>query len=91
MAVEVNQADWNGLSDDDRKKIEEIISDNFKGETITASDAAAASAAGNPACEMACSIAQAAAMNACRNLPSPGAEICMIAARAAGDACRSRC
>lgn len=100
MELKVNAAEWNGLSPDERARIESIIGGFFKGATITLDPAAPRSAqpagahvAGwNPFCKAACDIAEGAAIAACASLVNPIAiAACIAAAHAAGDACRNSC
>ena len=103
MDLKVNKSDWDGVSAEDRKKIEQIITSHFKEAKITAHanvGTAKASIARrnmtafsltNPLCSAACGIAEAAAVAACSALPGPAVAICVAAAHAAGDFCRSKC
>lgn len=103
MDVKVNETEWNGLSDDDRKKIQSIIQAHFVGTKVVGDKGAPLSVDAiktrtmsfnftNPICTAACGVAEAAAVAACSAL-SGGVAIaaCVAAAQAAGDYCRSRC
>jgi len=103
MDVKLNKSEWEGVSVEDRQKIEQIIASHFK-DTRVVADANAAPAksllAGrsmqsfsfaNPFCSAACGVAEAAAVAACSALSGPAVPICVAAAHAAGDYCRSRC
>ena len=103
MAIEVNQSEWNGISEEDRAKIQQIIQSNFQGSTIAPSANAAKSTEAlanrqvsafnfkNPFCTAACGVAEAAAVAACAALSGPAAALCVAAAHAAGEYCRSKC
>ena len=102
MEVKLNKAEWDGVSAEDRKKIEQIISSHFQGTKIVADPGAAAAKSfvgqkvhafsfGNPFCSAACGVAEAAAVAACSALSGPAVGICVAAAHAAGDFCRSKC
>ena len=104
MEIKLNQDEWAGVSAEDRKKIQEIISSHFKG-TQVAPHAGAPKATDflaqrqiqafnfkNPLCTAACGVAEAAAVAACSVLSGGTAiAVCVAAAHAAGDYCRSRC
>ena len=104
MNIKLNADQWNGLSDQDKKRMTQIISGHFKGSTI-APDANVAPVNvpvqpqgglipgfKNPFCTAACDIGQAAAVAACSALSGGVAiAICVAAAQAAGDACRDSC
>lgn len=103
MDVKVNKSEWDGVSPEDRKKIEQIIASHFKDAKITP-DASAGTAKDsiakrsvtafsltNPFCSAACGIAEAAAVAACSALSGPLVPICVAAAHAAGEFCRSKC
>ena len=91
MTVSVSKADWSALSDEDRRKIQDIIGKNFKGETVTPEESLSAKVSNNPACEALCNGAETAAIAACNALPFPANAVCVVAAKSAGDYCRSRC
>jgi hypothetical protein len=103
MDVKLNKGEWEGVSTEDRRKIEQIIASHFK-DTKVVPDANAASSKNllaarslqafnftNPFCSAACGVAEAAAVAACSALSGPAVAICVAAAHAAGDFCRSRC
>ena len=45
----------------------------------------------NPVCKLGCNAAEAIAIAACGGLSGPAAGVCIVAAHAAADLCRSRC
>jgi hypothetical protein len=103
MSVKVNKSEWEGVSADDRKKIEQIIASHFQGTKIIA-DASTGKAKdlvanrqamafnlSNPFCSAACGVAEAAAVAACSALSGPLVPLCVAAAHAAGEFCRSKC
>jgi hypothetical protein len=100
----VNAADWNGLSSDDQEKVKNILTatgllksgSNITADPNTASLAAVGAADPQLAgfinfCKIGCDLAQAAATAACAGLPGPAAALCIAAAKAGGDFCRSKC
>jgi hypothetical protein len=104
MDVKVNKAQWDGLPADERTKIQSIIGSHFK-DTNIVGDHNVKSAEDtlseftlrpfnftNPLCTAGCGIAEAGAVAACSAL-SGGVlvAVCVAAAHAAGDVCRSRC
>ncbi|MCU6454428.1 hypothetical protein LPN01_10105 [Sphingomonas sp. A2-49] len=91
--VKVNSADWNGISADQQEQIRKIIGDNFAGQTVEPGETRGSelSAQANNACETACNVAEKVAIEACEALPWPASTVCKIAAKKAGDFCRSRC
>jgi hypothetical protein len=103
MDVKLHKGEWEGLGAEERKKIEQIIGSNFKDMKIIPDLNAAASRQllaarplqafnlSKPVCTAACGIAEAAAVAACAALSGPAIPICVVAAHAAGDYCRSRC
>jgi len=91
MPITVNRSDWESLSAEDRQKIQRIIGEHFEGETVSPGEGGEAKLSGNPACEAACNVAEAAAVSACSGVPFPGNIVCVAAAREAGKFCRSRC
>ena len=91
MSVTVNRSDWDSLSPQDQQKIQSIIGENFKGETVVPGDAGVAKLSSNPDCEALCNVGEAAAVSACAAIPFPGSLICVAAAHEAGRFCRSRC
>ena len=97
MEIKVNDQEWKGVSSEDQKNINNIMSSYFKGGKITP-DAATPPSPGvakglipNPFCKPACDIAEAAAVAACAGLSGPAAAVCVAAAHIAGDACRNGC
>ena len=100
----VNAADWSALSSGDQEKVQSILTATGllkSGSNITpdANAAAVAGVAGagiEPAalinfCKIGCDLAQAAATAACAALSGPAAAVCIAAATAGGDFCRSKC
>jgi hypothetical protein len=99
MDVQVNASEWNGLSKEDRDKIQAIIAANFRDVTISADNAAepamqalarpmASFNFSNPFGSAAYNVAEAAAIAACSALPGPLVPICVALAHAAGNLCR---
>lgn len=100
----VNAGDWGGLSSDDQEKVKSILTATGllkSGSNITP-DAGATAVAGvggagsEPAafisfCKIGCDLAQAAATAACAALSGPAAAVCIAAAQAGGEFCRSKC
>ncbi len=105
MDVKVNKDEWAGVSDEDRQKIEQIIDLYFKGTKIVPDKNISTSKEllakrkspdfnfESPICNAACGVAEAAAVAACSILPGGPVviAICVAAAHAAGDYCRSHC
>lgn len=99
MDIKVNDVEWSELAAAERQKIEEIVSGYFKGASIVPDAATPVSdvlpeglRGGNPFCEAACNVAEAAAVAACAALTNPIAiAACVAAAHAAGDYCRREC
>jgi hypothetical protein len=95
MDIKVNDADWNGLSPEDREKIQTIVKQIFKQDHQIVGDKDQVTASAEQLgsfCTFACDAAQTLAETACRALPNaPAQQVCLIAAKAAGDFCRSKC
>jgi hypothetical protein len=104
MDIKLNKDEWENVSAEDRKKIEQIISSHFKDTKVVADMNAGTSKDllakrqlqafnfTNPFCSAACGVAEAAAVAACSALSGGVAiAVCVAAAHAAGDYCRSRC
>jgi hypothetical protein len=101
--VKVNEGEWKGLSAEDKAKIQSIIQAHFPGTKVVGNKTAKPSADAlsqitvqfsfkDPLCSAACGIAEAGAVAACALLPNPIAvAMCVAAAHAAGDFCRSKC
>jgi hypothetical protein len=100
----VNAADWKGLSSDDQEKVQNIMMATGllkSGSKITPDPNSASLAAVSAAdpqlagfinfCKIGCDLAQAAATAACAGLSGPAAAVCIAAAQAGGDFCRSKC
>lgn len=101
MDAKVNAKQWNALPAEDRKRIENVIASTFGKNAKVVPDPNAPEASmqtagfkpqGNPLCEAACGIAEAAAVAACAGLGNPIAvAACVAAAREAGKECRRHC
>ena len=102
MDVKVNKGEWDGVSAEDRKKIEQIVSSHFKGTSVVPDTSAPTSQAFLTSrkmqttdfniCTAACGVAEAGAVAACALLTGGVAiAVCVAAAHAAGDWCRSQC
>jgi hypothetical protein len=96
--ITVEQGGWNGLSAADRERITQIMTDNRLIQTgdrlipgATPVQYKVAFAAANPLCTLGCNVAEAAAVVACGLLTGPAVPICIAAAHAAADFCRSKC
>jgi hypothetical protein len=103
MDAKVNDTEWSGLSQDVQEKIQAIIRAHFHGTNVVGDTSALLSADAirtktlsfnftNPICSAGCGVAEAAAVAACSALSGGVAiAVCVAAAHAAGDYCRSRC
>lgn len=99
MDINVNDAEWAALGNDEQKRIEDIVKGFFKDATIVSDAATPASgvqpeavAFANPFCKAACDIVESAAITACVGLANPIAiAACVALVKAAGDECRSQC
>jgi hypothetical protein len=92
MTIKVNKQDWNALSATEQNEISSIIGSHFTGETIEATDDGTAIADVGGFCTLICNAAQAGATALCGRLTNPTAkQVCIVAAHAAGDLCRSKC
>jgi hypothetical protein len=103
MDVQVNHAEWTGLSKEDQAKIQAIIQKNFKGSTVVGHATALPAvefldqanvykfALSKPACTALCGVAEAAAVAACSLLSGAAVPVCVAASHAAGEFCRSKC
>ncbi|HJW78302.1 MAG: hypothetical protein ACJ8C3_25610 [Microvirga sp.] len=95
--VPVDARSWNGISDADKQRVTEILRSSGligKADKLAGADqrpARAGFAAPNPACVLGCNAAEAVAIAGCQALPPPLNGICVAAAHAAADYCRSRC
>jgi hypothetical protein len=101
--IKVNSGDWNSLSSEDQDKITKImtstgllssgvsITPDENTASVSALKGAAETAELGSFCTIACNLAQAAAVAACNMIPPPGNAVCIVAAQAAGDYCRSKC
>ncbi|MBB5342003.1 hypothetical protein [Tunturiibacter gelidoferens] len=95
--IKIHAQTWNALSVEDKISIERILKDTkllAPNDTLTADAAVVAPTdlpATDPFCKIACDIAEAAAVTACGSLSGPAVPICIAAAHAAGDFCRSKC
>jgi hypothetical protein len=102
MDIKVNAQEWKGLDEEDRAKIQSIIGAHFKDAKVAGdhkSEPAMKVLAQprmtsfnfkNPFGSSACGIAEAAAVAACAALSGPLVPICVAAAHAAGNLCRSK-
>ena len=91
MTITVNRQEWEKLDADQQQQIGAIIGEHFEGQTIAAADGNEVAASTVSVCEVACDLAQAEAIKACKKLPSWGRDICIIAAKEAGNYCREQC
>lgn len=103
MDVKINKSEWDGVSADDQKKIQQIIASHFQDTRIVPDANATATKElvtkravqafnlSNPICSAACGVVEAAAVVACSALSGPLVPICVAAAHIAGDFCRSKC
>ncbi|HEV7873964.1 MAG TPA: hypothetical protein VGO82_07495 [Enterovirga sp.] len=100
MQIKVNADDWNGISEVDRKTIQEIMSKSFKGDPQIVKDtqAPAVTQSTDPAAELdgictsLCTVAQSAVEALCGRIGNATVkQVCLVAAQVAGDACRSKC
>jgi hypothetical protein len=96
--VRVNADGWNTLNQSDRNQIEGILKKNRllgANESIVPADVAIKEAGVQSAegslCKIACDAAEAAAIEACNKLSGPAKDLCIAAAKAAGDECRQNC
>ena len=101
--LKVNKQDWAGLSQEDQTRISNILSATGllkAGSSITpdagspsfaALTADSTEAFGINFCKIGCDLAEAAAAAACSAIPPPGNAICIAAAHAGGEFCRSKC
>ena len=100
----VNAADWGGLSNDDQERVKSILTatgllksgSNITPDANVAAVAAIGGAGTQPAafinfCKIGCDLAQAAATAACAALSGPAGAVCLAAAQAGGEFCRSKC
>ena len=89
--------DIKSLSPDDQQRIARILQTTGLAKYSPDLPAGAQAFKGGPEaasfnpCKMACDVAQAAAIAACSSLGPILAPLCVAAATAAGDACRSAC
>ena len=103
MEVSVNKTEWEGLDPDTQAMIQKIIGANFKDIAVVGDAQKGASKElvengtqsfklSNPFCSAACGIAEAAAVAACSAISGGiGVAVCVAAAHAAGEFCRSKC
>ena len=100
--IKINAGQWNGLSADHKTKITEILRGTnllHEGDQVIADSTVAAIEGLNAGtvhpesfwCSLACNAAEAAAVAACAALSGPAAAVCVVAAHAAGELCRSKC
>ncbi len=104
MDIQVNNAEWTGLSKEDQDKIQAIIQANFKDSKVIGHAATLPAlqfldqanvykfGLSRPFCMAAGGIAEAAAVAACSAaLSGIAVPVCVAAAHAAGEFCRSKC
>ncbi len=100
MEVRVNSSDWKELEAVDQAKVRQAIQKHFASAQIVPDPAAPKAKIASVVkdggifsgpCKLACDAAEAAAVAACASLPGPAAAICIVAAHAAGEACRNAC
>lgn len=99
MPVQVNEAEWNRLSDSDKEKIIKIIGGYFHQEIVADPSQPVPAALlstelefSNPFCRAACRITFETATAACLLLTEPLAVVaCIGAAQAAKDICLDEC
>lgn len=104
MDIQVNASEWNGITNDMRERIQSIIGSNFPEATVVGAedvDTAEKLLAVRTIekfdlqtsdCTALCDAAEAAAVTACALLgPGIPQALCIVAARAAGKFCRSKC
>jgi hypothetical protein len=99
--LQVNEDEWNSLSETDRQTIEELMDQSFKGDQLqitpapavpaTTSQPGVAGLAGSPFCRPLCDIAAAAALIGCTGLAAPAAALCVAVANQAKQVCYGRC
>lgn len=99
--MKLNAQEWTALSKDDQSKIAQVLrTSGLLGEhdNIVADSNIPATAvlgggikASGIFCKIGCDIAEAAAVAACGTLSGPAAAVCIAAAHAAGELCRSKC
>lgn len=104
--IKVNTNDWSGLSKEDQEKVTNILTATglLKAGSSITPDANVKSATGlgpagagglQPAwpnfCKIGCDLAEAAGVAACAALSGPAAALCIAAAHAGGEFCRSKC
>jgi hypothetical protein len=100
--IKINASEWNALSTEQQTEITAILrraGSIGDGDKIVPDAAApeiglAAADAIQPEgfwCKLACNGAEAAAVAACAALSGPAAAVCVAAAHAAGEYCRSKC
>ena len=95
--IKVSASHWAGLSQADRSRIEAILNKN---RLIQADDRIVptpgismpeAGASEGGLCKTLCDVAEAAACQECNKLDGIAKDLCLAAAKAAGDLCRSKC
>jgi hypothetical protein len=95
--IKVNSGQWQSLSKDDQERVSNILKTTGllkEGATIAPEPSLAAAGVhvfGNPFCKIGCDLAESAAVAACALLTGPAVAICIAAAHAGGELCRSRC
>ncbi len=98
--IKVNAQAWSGIAKEQQDKIQEILQKNrllLAGDRIAPDPTAQAPEAGVAMdaeaglCTLLCTVAETAAIAACAALPGPANAVCIAAAKAAGEFCRSKC
>lgn len=100
--IKINAAEWNALPTEQQTEITALlrrVGSIGEGDQIVPDSAApesgvAAADGVQPEsifCEIACSVAEAAAVAACGAFSGPAMAVCIAAAHAAGEVCRSKC
>jgi hypothetical protein len=92
----ISNQSWNSIDASAQARIKEILVDcKLLGpaDSIAYDPAASATAFAIPdsVCKAACVAAEAVAVGACALLPVPDSLVCIAAARAAGELCKSAC
>lgn len=103
-AIKVNSADWEMLSNADKVKLTGILKKSgllrdativpdASVKSVLKTGAATDSLAAQDSifCKLGCDVAEAAAVAACASFTGPAAAVCVAAAHAGGEFCRSKC
>ena len=100
--IKINQAEWNALNAEQQTQIVGILrrtgllteKDNVVPDGTTPKAGILAEGVVQPEgfwCKLGCNAAEAAAVAACGLLSGPAAAVCIAAAHAGGEFCRSKC